>query len=90
MHLLDRLADTDHDVEVFKLGSLELEAVVALGQLADIEMALVVGHDGDSERFDDHLHVAQGGAAVTRDDLALDTAFLGIRPDAHKCEQADK
>ena len=90
VHLLDRLADTDHDVEVFKLGSLELEAVVALGQLADIEMALVVGHDGDSERFDDHLHVAQGGAAVTRDDLALDTAFLGIRPDAHKREQADK
>ena len=90
IEVLDHLVDTDRQVEVLELGGFEFQLVFPFGQLVDIEITVVVGHDGDAERFDDHLDIAQCDTAVTRDDLAFDAPVLGIRPGTGQREQDNK
>ena len=90
IEVLDHLVDTNRQVEVLELGGFEFQLVFPFGQLVDIEITVVVGHDGDAERFDDHLDIAQCDTAVTRDDLAFDAPVLGIRPGTGQREQDNK
>jgi len=90
LRFLTIFVDTDRQVEVLELGGFEFQLVFPFGQLVDIEITVVVGHDGDAERFDDHLDIAQCDTAVTRDDLAFDAPVLGIRPGTGQREQDNK
>ena len=73
------LPDADAQLELLELGSLERDAVIALREVLEDEITVVVGDGGQPGGFERDTHVAQRLAAAARNDLATDTAVLRIR-----------
>ena len=66
------------ELELFEIGCVESHAVVAGRQILEKEVAVLVGHGGETRRFERHLDVAQRFAAAARNHLAADTALLRV------------
>ena len=88
LHML--IAYADHQVEVLEVGRREEHRVAARRKILEDEVAVLVGHGRQTQRFDLHLYIAQDHATVARNHLTADASVLRIGREGHGGEHQNK
>ena len=84
------IAHADHQVEVLEVGRREEHRIAARRKILEDEVAVLVGHGRQTQRFDLHLYIAQGHATVARNHLTADASVLRIGREGHGGEHQNK